>query len=293
MTGMRELETALLDLLFELRETEIKLVVGGGYGIYLRGRHVRLNKTRTILTVAPTPRSTNDLDIILRPELLIVSAKLQPLPVALRNLGYEVITGAEKYQFAKGNLGEMGTRPIKIDLLTGPRSEFAGTSAEVDSRRVKPRPRVGVHAHHLDEALGLEEGLLSATLEGTLSSGREWKTEVYLPNPYTFLMMKLFAFRDRFEDADKSFGQYHALDMYTILSTTSESEWGLALRLRDRFQREEFSRKAREITIGYFSAQSKPGVIRLKENPNFRRDFEVGRFISILGELFITPLGGI
>jgi hypothetical protein len=45
--------------------------------------------------------------------------------------------------------------------------------------------------------------------------------------------MKLFAFRDRLSDEDKEFGRYHALDLYTIIATTTEKEWELAPKLRD------------------------------------------------------------
>lgn len=48
--------------------------------------------------------------------------------------------------------------------------------------------------------------------------------------------MKLFAFRDRLHDANKEFDRCHALDMYTILATTMEREWDLALELSDRYR---------------------------------------------------------
>lgn len=40
MNEMPTLQTALLDLLYELRDTDIKLIIGGGFGIYLRTTHV-------------------------------------------------------------------------------------------------------------------------------------------------------------------------------------------------------------------------------------------------------------
>jgi hypothetical protein len=79
----------------------------------------------------------------------------------------------------------------------------------------------------------LEEGVLPITLEGKLSSGESWQDEICVPHPYTFTMMKLFAFKDWLDDADKELGRYHALDMYTILATTMESEWNQALGFRD------------------------------------------------------------
>jgi hypothetical protein len=67
---------------------------------------------------------------------------------------------------------------------------------KVDNRRARPKPSVGIHADPVDEALTLEEGLLPIVLTGNLSSGEAWESEIFLPHPYTFSMMKLFAFRD-------------------------------------------------------------------------------------------------
>jgi hypothetical protein len=102
---MPNLQTALLDLLHEVSGTDIKLIVGGGFGIYLKTNHVRRMGVRTLLSEWPEPRSTNDLDLYLRPELLIQSAKLKPLAKAIARLGYQVVPGAEKYQFVKPGPG--------------------------------------------------------------------------------------------------------------------------------------------------------------------------------------------
>jgi hypothetical protein len=54
------LQTALLDLLYEVRSTDIKVIVGGGYGIYLKTTHVRQIEARTLLKEWPEPRSMSD-----------------------------------------------------------------------------------------------------------------------------------------------------------------------------------------------------------------------------------------
>ncbi|RLB78258.1 MAG: hypothetical protein DRH24_14755 [Deltaproteobacteria bacterium] len=79
-----------------------------------------------------------------------------------------------------------------------------------DARRARHKPSVGIHAHPVDEALILKQGLLPVLMSGNFSSGKPHKSEVVLPHPYTFLMMKLFAFKDRLEDAVKELGRYHA-----------------------------------------------------------------------------------
>ena len=224
MNRIIDLQTALLDLLQKVDDPEIRLIAGGGFGIYLKTNHVRDSGMRTLLDQWPEPRSTNDLDLFLRPELLIESSKLKPLVNAITDLGYQVVPGAEKYQFAKPGPGGTDVGGIKIDILTSPQSRFHGTRVKEDARRVRPKPSVGIHAHPVDEALTLEEGLLPIVLTGTLTSGEAWESEIFLPHPYTFAMMKLFAFRDRSDDPNKKFGRYHALDLYTILATTIEKE---------------------------------------------------------------------
>jgi hypothetical protein len=289
MITMPDLQTALLDILHELRGTGIKLIIGGGYGIFLKTDYVRRNDLRTLLDEWPEPRSTNDLDLYLRPELLIESDFLQPLRKAIDKLGYNVINSARNYQFAKP--GPTGGREgsIKIDILTGPQSLFDGTVAKVDDHRVKPRPRVGIHAHPTDEAITLEDGLIPVEVKGVLGTGDEWEDEVFLPHPYTFLTMKLFAFRDRMEDEIKDLGRHHALDLYTVLATTTEAEWDFAKNLRDAHSKNPYAIEASRIVSDHFSGTTVLGIIRLKENHYYRPELQLDEFMSALKELFPEP----
>ena len=95
MIRITDLQTALLDLLQKVHDSEIRLIAGGGFGINLKTSHVRRSGMRTFLDQWPEPRSTNDLDLFLRPELLIESSKLRPLVSAITDLGYKVVPGAE------------------------------------------------------------------------------------------------------------------------------------------------------------------------------------------------------
>ena len=286
MNRIIDLQTALLDLLQKVHDSKVRLIVGGGFGIYLKTDYVRKSGIRTLLDQWPEPRSTNDLDLFLRPELLIESSKLKPLVSAIAELGYEVVPGAEKYQFAKPGPGGTDVGSIKIDILTGPQSRFQGTRVKADTRRARPKPSVGIHAHPVDEALTLEEGLLPIVLAGALSSGETWESEIFLPHPYTFLMMKLFAFRDRLDDPNKEFGRYHALDLYTILATTIEEEWEYALQLRDQYKNDPTAKEAGSLISDYFSSQERLGMIRLMESPYYRPELQNEEFISALQEMF-------
>ena len=219
------------------------------------------------------------------------SAKLKPLADAISRLAYQAVPGAEKYQFVIPGPGGAEAGSIKIDILTGPQSRFQGTRVKADARRARPNPSVGIHAHPVDEALTLEKGLLPVMLAGKLASGESWQAEVFLPHPYTFLMMKLIAFRDRLDDADKEFGRYHALDLYTILATTTEEESKYALELRDQYGDEPYVMEARRLVSKYFSALDRLGIIRLKEGPYYRPELQIDEFMSALEELFPATAG--
>jgi hypothetical protein len=289
MITITDLETALLDLLYEVQGTDIRFIVRGGYGIYLKTVHVRRIGEQTLLQEWPEPRSTNDLDLFLRPELLMQSKRLKPLADAIAKLGYRVVPGAEKYQFVKPGPGGTEAGSLKVDILTGPQKRFEGTGVKADTRRAKPTPSVGIHAHPVDEAATLDEGLVPITLDGNLSSGDRWEAEIFLPHPFTFSVMKLFAFRDRHEDANKEFGRYHALDLYTILATTTEAEWEHGLKVRDQNKEEPFMTGAGHLVSEYFSGLERLGIIRLRESPYYRAELQLDQFISALQELFPMP----
>lgn len=292
MIGIPDLRVALLDLLYATRDADLKLILGGGYGLYLRQEHVRASGVRTLLAEWPEARSTNDLDLFLRPELLIDSRKVKPLAEALKNLGYKVVEGAEKYQFVIAGPSGGRAGSLRVDLLTGPQSCFHGTGVHADERRVRPKPSVGLHAHPVDEALTLEEGLMPVTIDGKTSHGDLHHAEIYLPHAFTFAMMKLFAFRDRFSDQDKDFGTYHALDIYTIFATTSEPEWEMALKWSEQRRSDAMVIEAAEIVHRYFTSQTSAGMLRLQESPYARPELQLDDFVSALHELFPSVSAG-
>ena len=103
-------------------------------------------------------------------------------------------------------------------------------------------------------------------------------------------MMKLFAFRDRFENEPKEGkAQYHALDIYSIIATTTEGEWNEALALRDQFQRHASVIEAGQIARAYFNQPDQMGSIRLRESRYYRDDFKLTDFTNALLEMFATP----
>lgn len=286
MNRLSDLKIALLELLKQIDGSGIKLIIGGGFGIYLKSEHALHNGLRTLLNKWPEPRSTNDLDLFLRPELLIHPNELKPLQAALSELDYEPVPGAAKYQFSNAGVSDPASGIIKIDFLTGPRTSFDDTSVRVGGRRARPSPSVGIHAHIVNEAPTLGLGNLEIPVEETLDSGEIWRSDVSVPHPFTFAMMKLFAFRDRFDDPDREFGSYHALDIYSIIATTTEEEWVQAPTLREEYKTNVHVIEAGEIVSEFFSSAEGMGIIRLKESPYYKPDFQLDDFMAILQELF-------
>ena len=46
---MDPLTTSLLDLLYELREHDTPLIIGGGFGLFLKCQHLKQRGVRTLL----------------------------------------------------------------------------------------------------------------------------------------------------------------------------------------------------------------------------------------------------
>ena len=103
---------------------------------------------------------------------------------------------------------------------------------------------------------------------------------------HTFAMMKLFAFRDRIDDRDKDFGQYHALDLYSALALTDEREWEEAIALSERHRSAPEVQEAGRIVAQHFLSPTSTGMLRLRESPYFRPEMQLEDFFSTLGLLF-------
>jgi hypothetical protein len=286
---MTTLKMALLDLLKTTGDPDLRPLIGGGYGIYLKYQQVLEANTRTLLTERPEARSTNDIDIFLRTELLVDGKRLEPLKEALEQIGYVAVEGAEYYQFAKPGPGGGKAGSLKVDLLAGPKDLLKGMGLKADDRRVRTKPKVkGLHAHPVNEAPTLEMGCAELTIQGQLSSGADAQVVVALPHPFTFIMMKLFALRDRVDDKEKDFGRHHALDLYTIFALMSEDEWNECQRMREEFSDNPFVNEAAEITREFFADEDSRGMIRLREHPHCTENLQLADFRQSLEDLVGT-----
>lgn len=265
MTTITDLLGAELQRLADaLAPHDVPVIIGGGYGLLLRQQHALASGARTLLPI-PDSRSTNDLDVFLTVELVADAEKMAALGRTLDELGFEVIDSAKYYQFARVVAYRGGEQSLKVDLLAPP--PRPGTAlrqmVRVDARRVRPRARDGaappVHAHTTPEAFTISEHTL------TLPLG-QGGTDVLVPHPYTFLLLKLFAYRDRREDPSKDFGQYHAYDLYRIVAMMTEVDYEQAQELRDRYADDEVVVEACGIVSALFSGADSEGALALLEH---------------------------
>ncbi|HEX8830839.1 MAG TPA: hypothetical protein VF705_06725, partial [Longimicrobium sp.] len=132
---------------------EFPLIVGGGYGLVLRQRHLRASRARTRREF-PAARSTQDIDLFVQLEMLLDVDRVEQFRAALDALGYKPIEAAKYYQFAR-ELEYLGQkRSLKIDLLARvPETTAERSALKADVRRVRNRAFSHLHAHATPEAL--------------------------------------------------------------------------------------------------------------------------------------------
>ena len=277
------LKTSLLDLHHEIAAYGIRLILGGGYGLYLKQHHLQSQSIQTMLDMAiwPEARATNDLDVFLSAEVVTDSASMGIFRAALEKLGYREIESAKFYQVVK----PIGAgQQVKLDLLAGPLGKYE-ERVKKDVRRVRPLPSVNLHARRVDEALGIEESCTEIELAGHLSSGETHQGTVFVPQPFSYLLMKLFAFRDRKDDEDKNMGRHHALDVLRIVAMMTRHEYEETQRLfRDCIEREPVQ-EARRIVQECFADENAIGMIRIREHQLFRREIDIRAFFGDLHSL--------
>jgi hypothetical protein len=147
--SMEALTTAVLDLVHELPKLPDQLMVGGGFGLYLKQRH--LEETGDVDTLIPgeawpPARATEDVDLLLPTEIIAEIDEMRAIRTALDRLGYG--PGVEHFQFTK----RVAAGKLKIDLLTCAPSGAEASKLHIKKPRVRPRGDVQLHACLTPEA---------------------------------------------------------------------------------------------------------------------------------------------
>jgi hypothetical protein len=283
---MDPLRTCLLDLLYELRDQDVPLTVGGGFGLFLKRQHLAGRRERTLFAELPEPRATNDIDVFFRADLLMDRASIAALVEAIRRLGYVPVEEAKYFQWKRPVVVGGVAQEVKLDALVGPLGDRRG-KLQVNPPRVRPKGKgVGFHAHQADEALFLEDAPIAIELRGNRSTGEAYTATAYVPEAFPYLLMKLSAFTDRKADQNKELGRHHALDAYTIVGMMTEAEYDRARALAARSRSDPHFVRVCDVVVAEFGGPTALGILRLREHRLFRDEFRLGEFAATLAEIF-------
>jgi hypothetical protein len=282
---MDPLMTSLLDLLHELEGRRIPIMVGGGFGLYLKRRHLEAAGRQALFDRLPEPRSTNDLDLFLRTEVLVNLERTREVAEAIRRLGYTVVDTARFFQWKREVVVAGVAQQVKIDILVGPLGD-ARARLSVSMPRVRPRGGIEFHAHAVEEAVRIEDAPLVVRVTGIRSTGEPHTGTVLTPQAFPYLMMKLHAFDDRRKKGQTDKERHHALDLYTIVGMMTEEEYERAKELGLAYASHEHVERSRTIVRDHFAGRTALGVLRLREHALYRAEFLLGDFLNVLGEIF-------
>lgn len=286
MSSLNLLKTTLLDLARAVEGDDIPLTIGGGFGLYLQQEALRETGARTLFDQLPEPRTTNDIDLFIRVEVLARPDAIQILQQRIEQSGFVPLESAKYFQWRKGVDTPL---EVKLDLLCGPLGLFSPQLHTNSLPRVRPKgPKqtMRLHAHLTDEAIDVDEHSTELIIEAVCSDGVPHSATVYIPQAFTYLMMKLFAFDDRQQDQRKDVGRHHAMDLYRIVGMLTEPEYQQTLKLGSAHRADERVVRARNIVADSFAGPSSLGMLRIREHALFRETFAVDEFRSVLAEVF-------
>jgi hypothetical protein len=270
----------------KLAEKNISLVIGGGYGLLLKANHIQRSGARTRLDQIPIARSTGDIDVFLTTEVIIDKSNMAAIRQALDELDYSPVPGAEFYQFFRKVTIGGAKRNLKFDFLAAPVLGEQAKRVKADVRRIRPRgAEAQMHAHTTPEALTVEEHLLAVDIGET-----EKRVEVFLPHPFSYVLLKLFALRDQIDKEAKEFGRHHAFDIYSTWAMMTEEQFAQAEQLHRTYADVGVMPEALEIAHALFVDENSPGMIRLKEHARLENVelVETGSFLIDISTLFLN-----
>lgn len=283
------LKNELIALSQNLQTHNIKLIIGGGYGLYLKTESLRKSNPRTFFDTIPIARSTNDLDIFLSIELITSLEKMRTIRAVLNEMGYEPKPDAKFYQFWKPVALQNQSRRLKLDFLSPLISGEKCSLVKQDSRRIRPKgipnaplaENEQMHARITQEAASLEEYLQLLYINDT--------NYVYIPHPFTYMMLKLFAIKDHLEQPEiKGKAPYHSFDLYRTVAMLTESEEKQATSLAGKYP--DLSNQAKNIVGAYFNNLDSPGTISLRryiiDNEPSVTNESIKTFLEYLHDLF-------
>lgn len=284
MNDLDVLKSALLDLARAV-SPEFPLIIGGGFGLYLRQEQLRQAGERMLLQQLPEPRATNDIDLFVRMEVLVNAERVRVFQQQIERLEFTPVEDAKYFQWKRT---DAEGREVKIDLLCGPIgacSDQLHTNSLPRVRPKAPKNTLRFHARRTEEAIELDSRAVAIQIEGECSDGARTQSTIYLPHPFTYMMMKLFAFDDRKDDEKKDVGRHHAMDLYRIMAMMTENEYEDSVSLGKSYRDDPRMERARQIVADHFANATDFGLLRLREHLLFREEFDIEEFSAVLNEI--------
>lgn len=249
-----------------LQKDDLKLIIGGGYGLILKGEYIRKNEIKTIFADLPEDRSTRDIDVFFSAEIITDSDKIEKVRDALHYFGAEPV--ANYFQFEIAVAEESVKSKVKIDLLAPPVDEEDRKLVHIKNFRIRPKNAQKIHGYLTEEAITIEEKLISINI------GEEEPIEIFLPHPFSYLILKLFALRDLRDEEDKDLGAHHAFDIYRIYGMMSEEEFREAVELSVKYSDHPKIKETAQIVNELFASTDSIGVARIRQHAN-QNDVEI------------------
>lgn len=243
----------LVELAGAFHEIGIKPIICGGLGIYL-GFYGRQSE-------APL-RTTNDIDLLLSKNQLLEETRRDAIAETITNkLKYIVCKSGRHFQFQKGNQ--------HLDILTQP---VEGIDVE-GFRAILVRSKL--HGHLTPEAVFIEENLKAVSLSHISPKSKMAKgLEVMIPSLTNQLILKLFAFDDRYEGLRKNNAQAqsHAFDIYIIMAMANLNDYKEGQKFLSRHNDSRIIQRAQSIVNNKFSSVEQPGWVYVLEAAIFCPD---------------------
>ncbi|BDI33833.1 hypothetical protein CCAX7_58840 [Capsulimonas corticalis] len=289
-----EMMGALLDIYYELRETQIRPIIIGGLGIYLRARDVFEREVTTLTPLAPA-RATQDIDMVLRPETILRPELRSSFQHMLATLKFRVIKTRAYWQYKRLHY----YHEQKLDLHTwAPTEESQSSYQIVNEKLISLDPNAMLDAHIANEAIGANEFATAIRCSGYRSEGAFYECAAFVAHPFTLAVMKLLAYRDfahktataelSAEEArtNLQFVQKHALDIYILLSTITEEEWEHAKELAAHYSNISIFHNAKTVVREAFSELDAPGMVQMRTSLDATPEMQFEAAPSLLNELF-------
>lgn len=285
------LMTYLLDFLFELNQNGLKtpLTIAGGFGLFLKRNHLSKTNERILFDRIDVVRSTGDIDIFLSVDVLCDDALAELVRDTLRNNGW-VSEEHKPAQWYKSVPLDWNTGRVKFDfLLAGPIEKgMEKLTITPPIERARNKRVMGFYAFLVKEALFLQEYGQVFALAGKRTNGDDYTADIRVPHPFTYLIMKLFAYRDRQSDNIKKMGAYHAFDIFNIVGLLTERELTESVQFEREHRQETIVQEAKQIVNDHFTQTHSKGVIAIRSHELYTKSGAryLDQFLDTIAEIF-------